>query len=76
VLSNDIMLPPREATMFEQAVQFSEAFRQGAGQMRGSLVPALKGCPHCNTVEMIAAPSLGTCADCGAEMTVLGPARA
>ena len=62
--------------MFEQAVQFSEAFRQGASQMRGSLVPALKGCPHCNTVHMIAAPSLGTCADCGADMTVLGPAQA
>jgi hypothetical protein len=70
------MFPPKEATMFEQAVQFSEAFRQGASQMRGSLVPALKGCPHCNTVHMIAAPSLGACADCGAEMKVLGPAQA
>lgn len=71
MFSNGIMLPSREATMFEQAVQFSEAFRQGAGQMRGSLVPALKGCPHCKTVQMIAAPSLGTCADCGTDMSVL-----
>jgi hypothetical protein len=73
---NGIMLPSREATMFEQAVQFSEAFHQGAGRMRRSLVPALKGCPHCNTVQMIASPSLGTCVNCGAKMTVLGLARA
>jgi hypothetical protein len=59
--------------MFEQAVQFSEAFRQGASRMQGSLIPALKGCPHCRSVQMIAAPALGTCADCGAEMRVLGP---
>ena len=44
--------------------------------MQGSLIPALKGCPHCRTVEMIAAPVLGTCDDCGAEMIVLGPADA
>lgn len=61
--------------MFEQAVQFSEAFRQGASQMRGSLVPALKGCPHCKTVDMIAAPALGICADCGTDMRVLEPTQ-
>ena len=42
--------------MFDHAVEISEAFRQGASQMQGSLIPALKGCPHCRTVEMIAAP--------------------
>jgi len=57
--------------MFDQAVQFSEAFRQSAGQMQGSLIPALKGCPHCRTVQMISAPALGPCADCGSEMSVL-----
>jgi hypothetical protein len=59
--------------MFDQAVQFSEAFRQGASQMQGSLIPALKGCPHCRSVHMIAAPALGICADCGDEMRVLAP---
>jgi hypothetical protein len=57
--------------MFDHAVEIGEAFRQGASQMQGSLIPALKGCPHCRTVEMIAAPVLGTCDDCGAEMIVL-----
>ncbi len=59
--------------MFDQAVQFSEAFRQGAGQMQGLLIPALKGCPHCRTVQMISAPALGMCDDCGAELRVLDP---
>jgi hypothetical protein len=59
--------------MFDQAVQFSEAFRQGAGQMRGLLIPALKGCPHCRTTQMISAPVLGMCDDCGAELRVLDP---
>ena len=59
--------------MFDQAVQFSEAFRQGAGQMQGLLIPTLKGCPHCRTVQMISAPALGMCDDCGAELKVLDP---
>jgi len=33
--------------MFDQAIQSSKAFRQGAGQMQGLLIPTLKGCPHC-----------------------------
>jgi uncharacterized protein (DUF983 family) len=57
--------------MFDQAVQFSEAFRQGAGQMQRLLIPALKGCPHCGTAQMISAPVLGMCDDCGAELKVL-----
>jgi hypothetical protein len=57
--------------MFEQIVRESEAFGLGAGQMRGSLMPALKGCPECFSVLMISAPSLGVCSDCGSRMTVL-----
>lgn len=57
--------------MFEHVVQVSEASRQGAGEMRGRLIPALQGCPECRTMRMIAAPALGTCVDCGAELKVL-----
>jgi len=57
--------------MFEQAVQASEAM-QGAAQQGGrALVPALFGCPACRTAQMIAAPAIGTCQDCGAELAVL-----
>jgi hypothetical protein len=56
--------------MFEQVVRGSEAYRLGAGQMRGSLIPALKGCPECFSVQMIAAPSLGLCSDCGSRLIV------
>lgn len=62
--------------MFAHVVQVSEAFRLGAGQMQGSLRPAMKGCPECRTMHMIASPALGTCIDCGAEMTVLKEASA
>ncbi|PVE22315.1 hypothetical protein DC522_21785 [Microvirga sp. KLBC 81] len=57
--------------MFEQAVQVSEAHRQGAGQMQGTLRMAMKGCPECRTMQMIASPELGTCADCGSRLQVL-----
>ncbi|MCG7394034.1 hypothetical protein MHY87_14070 [Microvirga sp. ACRRW] len=57
--------------MFEQAVQVSEAFRQGASQMQGSLRMALKGCQHCQTKQIIASPELGTCAECGSNLQVL-----
>ncbi len=57
--------------MFEQIVRESEAFRQAVSQIRVSLIPALKGCPECFSVLMIAAPSLGLCSDCGSRMTVL-----
>jgi len=57
--------------MFEQAVQISEAHRQGASQMQGTLRMALKGCPECGTTMMIASPELGTCADCGSTLQVL-----
>ncbi len=56
--------------MFEQIVRESEALGLGASQMRGSLIPALKGCPECFSVQMIAAPSLGLCSDCGSRLIV------
>lgn len=57
--------------MFDHVVQVSEAFRQGASRMQGSLRPAMKGCPQCRTMQMIASPALGTCVDCGADLKVL-----
>lgn len=57
--------------MFEQAVQVSEAHRQGASQMQGTLRMAMKGCPECRKMQMIASPELGTCADCGSSLQVL-----
>jgi hypothetical protein len=38
--------------------------------MRGLLIPAMKGCPECFSVQMIAAPSLGLCSDCGSRLIV------
>ena len=57
--------------MFEKAVEVSEAYRQSASQMQGSLRMALKGCPKCGTAQMIASPVLGICQDCGSELVVL-----
>jgi hypothetical protein len=57
--------------MFDEVVEVSEAFRQSAGQMQGSLRMAMKGCPECGTSHMIASPSLGTCVDCGSSLRVL-----
>lgn len=59
--------------MFDDAVQVSEALRQSAGQMQGSLRMALKGCPDCGATAMIASPELGTCVDCGSQLQVLEP---
>jgi ssDNA-binding Zn-finger/Zn-ribbon topoisomerase 1 len=49
----------------------SQAFPAGPTILQGRLIPALKGCPNCRTTQMIAAPELGLCPDCGAEMKVL-----
>ncbi|MBB3019806.1 ssDNA-binding Zn-finger/Zn-ribbon topoisomerase 1 [Microvirga lupini] len=57
--------------MFERIVQASEAYRQGADRMTGSLRMALKGCPECRTTQMIASPSLGICDDCGTNLVVV-----
>jgi hypothetical protein len=57
--------------MFEQAVQASEAMQRAAQQGGRALIPALFGCPACRTAQMIAAPAIGICEDCGAELTVL-----
>ena len=58
--------------MFEQAVSTSEALREAAGQGRRPLIPALSGCPDCGRARLIAAPVLGVCEGCGAELQVLG----
>ncbi|MET0528954.1 MAG: hypothetical protein ABW003_11550 [Microvirga sp.] len=57
--------------MFEQAAALSEAFRQSAPRMQGTLRMAMKGCPKCGTRQMIAAPVLGICEKCGSELQVL-----
>jgi hypothetical protein len=57
--------------MFEQAVLVSEAFRQSAPQMQGSLRMAMKGCLKCGARQMIAEPILGTCAECGDQLQVI-----
>lgn len=57
--------------MFESIVQASEAHRQNAHQMAGSLRMDLKGCPERRTSQMIAFPGLGICGDCGSSLVVL-----
>jgi hypothetical protein len=57
--------------MFENVVEASEAFRESAQQMQGTLRMALKGCPECGTTHMIASPSLGLCEDCGSSLRLL-----
>ena len=57
--------------MFDCIVQTSEALRRAAERSSGTLFPALCGCDACGTTQLSAAPSIGTCAVCGAELTVL-----
>jgi hypothetical protein len=57
--------------MFDSLVQASEAMRLGAGTATGSIAPALCGCVQCGTRRLIAAPTLGSCDDCGADLQVL-----
>jgi hypothetical protein len=57
--------------MFDQAIQASEAAREGMHLSSGRLIPALAGCIKCRTVGMIAAPGLGFCTGCGAQLTVI-----
>jgi hypothetical protein len=57
------------------SAQFDQIFPVGPTRLEGKLIPALKGCLNCQTVEMIAAPELGICAGCGATMTVLSASR-
>ena len=57
--------------MFDHIVQTSEALRTAAERVAETLIPALCGCEACGTKKLIADPSIGTCADCGAELTVL-----
>jgi hypothetical protein len=53
--------------MFYRLVETSDALRA----MDVRLIPALCGCPGCQTVHVIASPQLGTCAGCGSELVVL-----
>ena len=57
--------------MFSQLVQVSEAMRASAGAPTMSLEPALCGCVQCGTRRMIAAPALGPCEICGADLQAL-----
>jgi len=47
----------------------TDASHRGVGAH--PLIPALCGCPYCRTAQMITAPMLGTCTDCGAPLEVL-----
>jgi hypothetical protein len=57
--------------MFDRIVQTSEALRRAAERGSETLVAALCGCEACGTKRLIAAPSIGICAACGAELRVL-----
>ncbi len=57
--------------MFDYIIQTSEALRRVAKRGSETLTPALCGCEACGTTQLIAAPSIGICAACGAELTVL-----
>lgn len=57
--------------MFDCIVQTSEALRRPSERGSGTLFPALCGCEACRTTQLIAAPSIGICVVCGAELTVL-----
>jgi len=51
--------------------QKMQLFPECPERIGGTLLPALKGCPHCGTVEEIRSPELGVCPTCGAQMRVL-----
>ena len=57
--------------MFEQAVQASEAMQLAAQEGHRVLIPAFAGCSDCRTTQMITAPMLGVCQDCGTLLRVL-----
>lgn len=59
--------------MFERAIEASEGLREAMRNSRGTLFPALCGCPTCKTVWMISSPVLGRCADCGGEVVETSP---
>jgi len=55
--------------------QAAQPFPDCPSRIGGTLIPALKGCPTCRTVQQIASAELGICRDCGAEMVVLSGSR-
>jgi Zn finger protein HypA/HybF involved in hydrogenase expression len=57
--------------MFERIIQTSEALGTTTEGDAETLIPALCGCEACGTKQLIAAPLIGICAECGAERSVL-----
>jgi hypothetical protein len=57
--------------MFDRIVQTSGALRTAVERGSETLIPALCGCEPCGITQLIAAPLIGTCAGCGAELTAL-----
>jgi hypothetical protein len=57
--------------MFESVLRHSEAMSAAGETGGGTLIPALSGCPSCRTIQMIAAPVLGVCPECGGPLSVL-----
>ena len=58
--------------MFDDLVRASDALRIAAADAHfRPLTPALAGCRACGSATMIAAPSLGVCVGCGADLVVL-----
>ncbi len=57
--------------MFDQIAMASEALQASVLSTCGTMVPALCGCPKCQTLEMIAGPTLGRCVDCGEDRVVM-----
>ena len=57
--------------MFDRAVQASEAMKQAVQHARVLLIPARSTCRTCKSVQMIAAPVLGECRHCGAQLVPL-----
>jgi hypothetical protein len=57
--------------MVDRIIQPSEALGTTTEGDAETLNPALCGCEACGTKQLIAAPSIGICAECGAERSVL-----
>jgi hypothetical protein len=58
-------------TMVDRIIRTSEALEATTEGDAETLIPALCGCEACVTKQLIAAPSIGICAECGAERSVL-----
>jgi len=67
---------PEGNVMSNRIVQTSEALGRAAERGSEPLIPALCGCRECGTMHLIAAPLIGICAACGAELALLHSVRA